>query len=292
MEEGKEEGYVKLWRRTLKSDVWQNPKVWRIWCWMLMKATHKQINQMVGYQSVTLNPGEFIFGRKICSKETMVSEKSVRRCLQSLKSANRVAIKSSNKFSIVSIINWSEYQDDEVISENKKGQQKGQQGASKGPARGHKQSHRTHKELERESTSVDSLGEIGPQAIPKTPPCPVEKIIELYHQHLPASPRVQILSEASRKSVVGRWRENQERQNLEWWADLFKEMAMSDFLSGRAGKWLVYFTWIFKPENFSKILNGAYKNRSKGGISEMPARTRSNLRAVSAVEKLIEEGKV
>jgi hypothetical protein len=132
-------GYIKLWRKTLDSDVWDNPHVFRIWCWCLMKATYKPIIQMVGYQSIPLLPGQFIFGRKKCSSETKVSEKQVRTCLQALKTANRIAIKTASKFSVVSIINWDDYQSQEDTMGHQNGQQKGHEGASKGPAKGHKQ---------------------------------------------------------------------------------------------------------------------------------------------------------
>lgn len=36
----------------------------------------------------------------------------------------------------------------------------------------------------------------------------------------------------------------------------------SDFLSGRSGKWHASFDWIFKKENFKKILEGNYANQS------------------------------
>lgn len=83
----------------------------------------------VGLQEITLKPGQFVFGRRAAAKELRMGEKQIRNILTFLKKAGNVAIKTTNKFSIITIINWPTYQSQEI----EKGQQKGQQGASKGP---------------------------------------------------------------------------------------------------------------------------------------------------------------
>jgi hypothetical protein len=68
---------------------------------------------MIGLQEIDLMPGQFIFGRLKCSMETGLSEQIVRSCLQALKLTSNLTIKSTNKFSIITIINWDIYQVDE-----------------------------------------------------------------------------------------------------------------------------------------------------------------------------------
>jgi len=68
---------------------------------------------MVGYQIVELKPGQFVFGRKTAAIELGMSEQSTRTCLQHLKDFKNIAIKTTNKFSIISIINWDRYQQTE-----------------------------------------------------------------------------------------------------------------------------------------------------------------------------------
>jgi hypothetical protein len=121
-------GYVKLWRKTLKSPVWQNPKLFRFWAWCLMKASHKERVALVGFQEIPLLPGQFIFGRKKAAAETGLSEKSVRTCLDCLKSLENVTIKTASKYSVLT-----------VVKTKRRGQQNDQQRASKGPAKGHRQ---------------------------------------------------------------------------------------------------------------------------------------------------------
>lgn len=105
-------GYIKLWRKSIESQVWDNPDVWRFWTYCLMKASHKNHTAVIGFQEVDLEPGQFIFGRKIASEETGLSEQTIRTCIKYLKHKN-LTIKPTNKFSIISIINWDGYQSQE-----------------------------------------------------------------------------------------------------------------------------------------------------------------------------------
>ena len=75
-----------------------------------MKATYKEYDQIVGCQSVHLMPGDFVFGLKSASKELKLSIQSIRTLLDFLKTSGNLTVKSTNKFSIISIVNWETYQ--------------------------------------------------------------------------------------------------------------------------------------------------------------------------------------
>ncbi len=110
-------GYVSLWRKSLDSIVWKNPKLWRFWTWCLLKATHVDYRQVVGFQEVDLKIGEFIFGRKKCSEETGLSERTIRTCIKKL-NAEKLTIKTTNKYSIISIMNFEPYQNPKTKSDH------------------------------------------------------------------------------------------------------------------------------------------------------------------------------
>ncbi len=105
-------GYIKLWRQSLKSKIWQNHNLWRFWIWCLLKASYKEHTMMVGYKEVTLQPGDFIFGRTKASEETGLSERNIRTNLAFLKKSQNLTIKTTSKFSIISIVNWQVYQEE------------------------------------------------------------------------------------------------------------------------------------------------------------------------------------
>jgi len=88
----------------------QNPKLWVFWSWCLMKASRKKTKQLIGAQMVELNPGDFIFGRKNASTQLKISEQTIRTCVKTLEKMQNIRIVPTNKFTIISVINWDSYQ--------------------------------------------------------------------------------------------------------------------------------------------------------------------------------------
>jgi hypothetical protein len=106
-------GYVRLWRKSLDAGWIKNQKLWAFWTYCLMKASYKEFDAIVGLQIVHLMPGQFIFGLHVASKETGLTIREIRTILDFLRKAGNLTIKTTNKFSIITIINWPTYQSDE-----------------------------------------------------------------------------------------------------------------------------------------------------------------------------------
>lgn len=105
-------GYVKSWRKLLESDLFKNPKLAHFWEWCRLKASHKAHQQIVGYQTVDLLPGQFVTGRVKATKETGLSQQTVRTCLAALVREGRIKSTKhpTRQFTIISICNWELYQ--------------------------------------------------------------------------------------------------------------------------------------------------------------------------------------
>jgi hypothetical protein len=122
-------GYVKLWRKSMDSGWIKNHKLWAFWTYCLLKASYKEFDAVIGLQVVHLLPGQFLFGRKKASEETGLTEREIRTILEFLRKAGNLTIKTTNKFSIITIVNWHIYQGGEA----EKDQQNDQQMANKWP---------------------------------------------------------------------------------------------------------------------------------------------------------------
>lgn len=107
-------GYVKVWRKIQDTEILKNHRYCAFFLWSLTKASHKRINIIVGCQPITLEPGQFVFGRRIAAKELGMSEQEIRTCIELAKKADFLTIKSTNKFSIITIINWPIYQGSDI----------------------------------------------------------------------------------------------------------------------------------------------------------------------------------
>lgn len=118
-------GWIKLWRKSKDSAIFSHEGLWKLWCLCLMKASHKEIEVPVTglLQPVKLFPGQFITGRdalhydyhqgnqkKRYNPKLRPSKKTLFRFLLALGKMQNLTIKTTNKYSIVSITNWEAYQ--------------------------------------------------------------------------------------------------------------------------------------------------------------------------------------
>ena len=105
----------------------------------------------------------------------------------------------------------------------------------------------------------------------KTPSCPHQKVIELYHESLPYCPQVREWNTTRQKYLQSRWREKavslgwqQDAEGLEWFKRFFSFVGESKFLTGKSdgrnGKppFLADLEWLMKPSNFAKVVEGKY----------------------------------
>lgn len=111
--------YIKLFRKILKSPIWDNEKALKIWIWCLLKATHTERKQLVGQQIVDLEKGQFIFGRKKASEELKMTESTIYKYIKLLEELQMLTVNSNNKFSVVSIEKWENYQVEELKNNSK-----------------------------------------------------------------------------------------------------------------------------------------------------------------------------
>lgn len=109
-------GWVCLHRSALYDGWIKNHKLWILWTYCLLKASHKERKVFIGNQRIDIKPGQFIFGLKKASEETGLSIQSTRSFLNFLKKMKNLTINSTNKFSVITINNWELYQGKDIDS--------------------------------------------------------------------------------------------------------------------------------------------------------------------------------
>lgn len=105
-------GWVKLHRSISSSAISDNPELLALWVHLLVSASHTDRQQPVGNQIVDLKQGELIYGRDKFSLKTGLTIAKLRSSISMLEKLNQITIKTTNKFSIISITNWHLYQQD------------------------------------------------------------------------------------------------------------------------------------------------------------------------------------
>jgi len=114
-------GYVKLYRKSIDSQVFANMGLWQVWCWCLMKASHKEkwvpIKTGRGETEVLLQPGQFIFGRKSASKKLKMKPSTIQDRMRKLQNMQNLVIQPVTHYSIITILNWDIYNTQENKSD-------------------------------------------------------------------------------------------------------------------------------------------------------------------------------
>lgn len=112
---GDMKGYIKLDRKILNWGWFKEENMLKLWLYLLLTAQH----QDTYIKGVMLKRGEVLFGRKQASKDTGISEQSIRTCINRLKSTNEITTKSTNKYTIITILKYDEYQNNNKKSTTK-----------------------------------------------------------------------------------------------------------------------------------------------------------------------------
>lgn len=112
-------GYIKLWRKSLESAAWADLDLWRTWCCCLMLASHRDTEVLLSKngKAIKIMAGQFITGRdsfygKMYPKKRKSNPHPVTvwRWIFALKLLGNLHIETHNKYSIITIINWDIYQ--------------------------------------------------------------------------------------------------------------------------------------------------------------------------------------
>lgn len=105
-------GWVKLHRSISSCAISDKPDLLSLWIHLLVSASHTERQQPVGNQIIELKQGDLVYGRDKFSLKTGLTIAKLRSAISTLEKLNQITIKTTNKFSIISITNWSLYQQD------------------------------------------------------------------------------------------------------------------------------------------------------------------------------------
>lgn len=126
-------GYIKLYRKMTEWGWYKDANTMRVFMHLLFTANFKESE----YMGVKIYPGQTVVGRKALAETLGISEQSVRTSINHLKSTNEITIKSTNKFSVITVVNWAKYQCDDGEDNQQINQQANQQLTNNQPATNH-----------------------------------------------------------------------------------------------------------------------------------------------------------
>lgn len=107
-------GWIKMHRRLLDWEWYDDIPVFRLFTHLLISANYEPSK----YHGYDIPAGSAVTGLFALSKQTGLSESQIRGAMQKLKNTGEITIKTTNKFSIISIVKWGEYQTEQQTVDN------------------------------------------------------------------------------------------------------------------------------------------------------------------------------
>jgi len=108
------DGWIKLHRKFLKWEWFNDNNMVMIFIYLLLKANFESNK----WKGIDVKRGQLITSLNSLSQQTGISLQSIRTVLKRLKSTNEITIKSTNKYSIITICNYDSYQFTEYDTNN------------------------------------------------------------------------------------------------------------------------------------------------------------------------------
>ena len=122
-------GFIKLQRKILDWEWYNDISTKTLFIHLLLKCNFKDKK----WRGNNIKKGQILTGRKILSDETGLSEQQIKTALKKLKSTNEITIKATNRFSIITLVNYSLYQDKKTDNNQLDNQPEEQQATNKQP---------------------------------------------------------------------------------------------------------------------------------------------------------------
>lgn len=114
------EGYIKLYRQTLDNPVvCKDADYFAVWCYLLLSATHSEMEVMFNGKKITLKKGQLITGRKSIVKVFNLSESKVQRILKSFEIEQQIEQQTTPNGRLITVLNWDMYQANEQPNEQR-----------------------------------------------------------------------------------------------------------------------------------------------------------------------------
>jgi hypothetical protein len=102
-------GWIRLHRQTLESQVFSDPELFRLWCYLLLRASYRPTY----FRGTEIQRGQVAFSYRVLSDSLGCSRGKLERAFKKLESMGNITVKAGRDFTVVTICNYDTYQSDE-----------------------------------------------------------------------------------------------------------------------------------------------------------------------------------
>lgn len=116
------DGWLKVYRKITEWEWYNHSEMVHLFLHLLIKASPTEKT----WQGMNVQRGQVVVGRQKLSAETGISERTIRTCLSRLEKSGEIEIKTTNKYSLITICKYADYQPAEHQSDQQTDQQNDQ----------------------------------------------------------------------------------------------------------------------------------------------------------------------
>jgi len=105
-------GWIQLHRKLIQNPIFDNAELLRLFIYCLLRANHEPDDIIFNKELVKIKRGQFLTGRKVIAKALKQNENTIYTRLKLLEKLGYIKLNSNNKFSILTIVKYEDYQSD------------------------------------------------------------------------------------------------------------------------------------------------------------------------------------
>jgi len=100
------DGYIKFFRKFTKWEWYHDANTKALFIHLLLTANFEEKE----WNGITIKRGQLVTSRKKLAKALGLTEREIRTSLNHLKSTNNLTIKTTSRYSLITVVNWAKYQ--------------------------------------------------------------------------------------------------------------------------------------------------------------------------------------
>lgn len=271
-------GWIKIYNKFLQWEWFDIAEMVQLFLYLLLNANYKD----VVWRGVTIKRGQLITSRDKMCKDLRLTDRKIRTCLSRLQTTGEISIKATNKYSVITICKYDEYQSDDVI--NRPAERPAErltndlqttdkttsQTTTSTEVKNIRSKEYNIKDIKQESGSNDQLSSASDEAQavepekPKAEKLPFKDIKAMWNETCTGFPKLYTLSEPRKNKMRIRIAEMGGLEKaLPLIKQIFEKMQQSKFLKGDNKRgWKASFDWLFENDkNWVKVYEGNYDNK-------------------------------
>lgn len=257
-----EDGWIKMYRVFLEWEWYSETNMVRLFLHLLLKANFEDKK----WRGIVIRRGQLVTSISNLHTETLLSERAVRTCLDRLVKTGEIDKQTTSQFTIITICKYEEYQQvEEGKRQTNDRQATNERQTSDKRTTNERQQHKNIRSKEIKNNNIDTNVST---SVETDPPIDFVGLLDFWNKTMESAnaviPKIKSLSERRKGFIKARVREFNKRAVFE----VISKAGTSNFLNGKNQRgWVADFDWIFRPNNFPKVLEGNYDNRPNTQIN-------------------------